>query len=34
MAECESKHGPEDHNDENMTSPFQPIGTETSVVSK
>ncbi|XP_056883787.1 ADP-ribosylation factor-like protein 13B isoform X2 [Takifugu flavidus] len=28
MAECESKHGPEDHNDE---SPFQPISTETSV---
>lgn len=32
MAECESKHGPEDHNDENMQSPFQPISTETSVV--
>lgn len=33
LADCESKHGPEDHNDENMQSPFQPISTETSVVS-
>lgn len=32
MAECESKHGPEDHNDKNVQSPFQPISTETSVV--
>lgn len=33
MAECKSKHVLEDHNDENMQSPFQPIGNETSAVS-
>lgn len=33
MAECENKCVPEDHNDENIQSPFQPITNETSVVS-
>lgn len=33
MAECENKCVPEDHNDENIRSPFQPITNETSVVS-
>lgn len=33
MAECESKYVSEDHNDENIQSPFQPITNETSVVS-
>lgn len=33
MAQCESKHVSEDHHDENMQSPFQPVSNEAFLVS-